>query len=283
MKRPERLSAAVSSCPNDTFAFYHLAHHNKIPGLQFEYLDIEELNLGMESERWDLVKASFPVGYKYREKYELIGSGTAIGFGVGPVVVSRKNWSYNKDIDNVQVLLPGKNTTANFLWDFYLKRSGLFPDVVVDKEFILFSEIMPRIAKGEGDLGVVIHEGRFSYQNHGLAIFLDLGGYWQNETGYPVPLGGIFVRKGLEPEVKREIEKTLKESIEYARTQRRGDTGEYNKEIVPFMEELAQEQDRTIVEQHIDLYVTGETLELSDTGKKAIELMWKMLEEGTGG
>jgi 1,4-dihydroxy-6-naphthoate synthase len=291
MSEFEQLTVAISPCPNDTFAFYHFLLDDKsldappLGGVQashhLEYkpvfLDIEELNLGMMESKWDIVKASFTVGLKHRD-YELLPSGSAIGFGVGPIAVFADNDIVNKQ--NWIVGLPGENTTANFLWNYFLNTR---PKNIPDKDMIVsmymnFSQIMNKISDGELDMGVLIHEGRFIYQNHNLRLYLDLGEFWQNNTGFPVPLGGIFIKKSLSEAVKAEVKKDLKSSVETALLQKKENNNVYLEQLIPYIKKYSQESSQKVIEQHIETYVTKDTVMLSDRAIEAIEYFKSILK-----
>lgn len=269
------LDVAISSCPNDTFSFYYLLH---TPGEIFyraELLDIEELNLAMLEGRFDVIKASFTMGAALAEQYELLDSGSALGFGVGPIMIYRDRLNIDDDSLPLLVALPGEHTTAHFLFDYYLANSGTFAGRKIIKEQMNFAHIMEALKEGETDLGVVIHEGRFVYEQMGLSLFCDLGEYWQEKTDTPVPLGGIFIKKSLPPEIKQEVSRALSQSIERAKSEWAQKSGEYTGHILPYIKEYAAELDEKVIENHIVTYVNKETEGFSVEGRAAIEIFYK--------
>lgn len=290
-----RLKLAISSCPNDTFAFFHFLHHSPIlseVAFEAEFLDIEELNRGLAAGRWDIVKASYTAGARQEtspkthpnnQMYELLKSGGAIGFGVGPIGIYRKGFHQEGagSPKKWRVGLPGENTTANFLWNYYWKNEAGKGGVPEEYEavYMNFGEIMERAASGEVDIGVVIHEGRFVYRERGLDLFVDLGEYWQEKTGSPVPLGGIYIRKSLPDTLKRKIDRALEESVARALAEKEAQSGDYE-EVVAFMKSHARELERGVIESHIETYVSAETVSVSGAGEKAIQELQKELHDG---
>ena len=292
----QSLQVAVSPCPNDTFAFYHfftdVKNHGKYESI---FLDIEELNQGMIQSRWDIVKASFSLGLKQAD-YELLPSGSAIGFGVGPIAVyseSQTASTQGHDAESMTleirmadkikggkftVGLPGEHTMANFLWDFYHSVNRDILPQSIEKRFMNFADIMKATEKGDLDMGILIHEGRFVYKKYDLKLYCDLGEFWQNQTGFPVPLGGIFIRKNLPQIVKDLVKKDLKESVVNALNEKKGSDKIYLQQIIPYVKKYSQELSQDVVEQHIDTYVTQETVTLSEVSLKAIEYLKKFLK-----
>jgi len=276
----DTLDVAISSCPNDTFAFYHfLKDTGKArPDVAYNpvFLDIEELNLGMLASKWDIVKASFTVGLEHPD-YELLPSGSAIGFGVGPIAVyanedlaEKKTW---------RVGLPGKNTTAGFLWNFYTRNEKRNLPAKIEKEYMHFGRLLDETRRGGVDLGILIHEGRFVYKNFELRLYVDLGQYWQDTTGFAVPLGGIFIKKNIPEYVKEIVKKQLRQSVVLALRQKKEKSGEYLEEIIPYIKKYSQESSVEVIEQHIDTYVTADTVELGPAALEAIQYFHKILKE----
>ncbi len=291
------LQVAISSCPNDTFAFYHFLNDvNVLPqdvSLTPHYLDIDELNKGLASESWDIVKASFPAG-ALSDSYELLSSGGAIGFGVGPIVIFKNSdggevsghvpdlfGSHRFGKTDLHVGLPGVHTTANFLWNFFYRHEHSkrrLPDSVIPK-FMNFAQIMQSVADREVDLGVVIHEGRFVYKERGFNLYIDLGEYWQAKTASPVPLGGIYIRKSLPDTLKSDLDRALHLSVLTGLEDKRANSLIYREKMMPFMKGLAQELDLPVIEKHIDTYVTGETVALTGQGRKAVEFLYEEIRQ----
>ena len=269
------LELAVSSCPNDTFAFYCLLHEPQEFSFHTSLIDIEELNRGMLEGRFDVVKASFTMGALLSERYELLDSGAALGFGVGPIVIYRNEEPVQESNTPLRVALPGEHTTAHFLWDYYLSVSKKFSGREIIKIQMNFAQIMEALQKGEADLGVVIHEGRFVYEKQGLSLFVDLGDFWGQTGGLPVPLGGIFVKKDLAPEIKAELGQSLARSILKARKEWSQKSDYYREKILPFIKKYAAELDEEVIENHIGTYVNEETAALTEKGRKAIDIFYE--------
>ena len=253
------LSLGFSSCPNDAFIFDAMVH-GKIDteGIVFDPLieDVESLNQGALNGHLDITKLSFHAfGYVW-DDYVLLNSGSALGRGCGPLVVSKTNQN-SRDLDTKQltVAIPGKYTTANFLF------SLVFPEVG-DKREILFSEIEDAVLNESVDLGVIIHENRFTFEQRGLVKVLDLGEYWEKETGSPIPLGGIAMKRDKDEAMKLKVDRILKRSVEFAM-----ENPASSKEYV---QELAQEMDERVIEQHIALYVNEYSVDLGEEGRAAV-------------
>jgi len=253
------LSLGFSSCPNDAFIFDAMVH-GKIDteGIVFDPLieDVESLNQGALNGHLDITKLSFHAfGYVW-DDYVLLNSGSALGRGCGPLVVSKTNQN-SRDLDTKQltVAIPGKYTTANFLF------SLVFPEVG-DKREILFSEIEDAVLNESVDLGVIIHENRFTFEQRGLVKVLDLGEYWEKETGSPIPLGGIAMKRDKDEAMKLKVDRIIKRSVEFAM-----DNPASSKEYV---QELAQEMDERVIEQHIALYVNEYSVDLGEEGRAAV-------------
>lgn len=273
---PVPLQVAISPCPNDTFAFYYFLNRPENRGkYAVTFCDIEELNRGLLAKKWDVVKASFVVGAG-QDSYELLSSGSAIGYGAGPIAVYHSKEIFQKQSWNVG--LPGEHTTANLLWDYYLEhlddreKKEKIPDTL-HKKFLTFSDVLKKTASGELDVGVVIHEGRFVYKDYDLELLQDLGEFWEKETTYPVPLGGIFIRKDLPPDVKKNVGADLKESVEKALLCKSQNNNEYQENILSFIKNYSQELSDDVLEKHIEYYVNADTVEISQTSREGIELL----------
>ena len=249
------LSLHISPCPNDTFAFDALINgriENCIGELDVEYHDIEMLNEGVLAGDPDISKISYSVYPKIADRYALLDSGSALGRGNGQLLVRRKG----ENTPLRRVASPGVNTTANALLMRY------FPDV---EEVVpmLFSEIAKAVEIGEVDGGVLIHEGRFVYERYGLELVADLGQMWEAETGLPLPLGAIVIKRDLPIEVRREFERMLAESVRFA--------FENPTLSRAFIKQHAQELEDDIIERHISLFVNDFTISLGDEGRRAVE------------
>ena len=254
-----------SPCPNDTFIFDALVNGRiDTDGLEFEPVleDIQTLNEWAAKGKLDITKLSFPAFFQNEDKYEMLGSGAAMGKGVGPLLVARKMVNV-PDIIHSQIAIPGENTTANFLMEF------AFP-MARNKTPLLFSEIEDAVAMGKFDLGVIIHENRFTYHQKGLIKVCDLGEIWEERQNAPVPLACIAARKNLTPEFRDQISRLIRKSLEYAFA--------HYPEVTDYTREHAQAMDETVMRQHIQLYVNDFTLDLGSEGEKAIEGLRKVYE-----
>lgn len=253
-----KISLAFSTCPNDTFIFDALVNKKiDTKGYEFELhlADIKELNQLAQEQAYDLIKVSYFTFGLIRENYQLLDSGGALGQACGPLLISKKKYS-PEQLREMTIAIPGANTTANFLLDYFLPN-------VKDKKVMLFNEIIPTILNDEADAGVIIHENRFTYQQHGLVNIQDLGDFWEEKTSLPIPLGGIVARKTLGKEAINDLNELVHKSIKFA-----FDNPESSKE---FVKKYAQELDDTVIKSHIDLYVNQHSLSLGLTGKEAVK------------
>jgi 1,4-dihydroxy-6-naphthoate synthase len=257
-----KLTLGFSPCPNDTFIFDALVHHKvDTEGLEFDYFmaDVEKLNGEAFDEKPDITKLSFHAFLYLAGRYLLLDFGAALGFGAGPLVISKQLLTIDELADKI-VAIPGKYTTANLLFSLALKST-------VQKKEMLFSDIENAVLSGEVDAGVIIHENRFTYQSKGLHKVIDLGVYWENLTGSPVPLGGIVAHKRLGNEVIAKVNRSLCRSIEYANIHK----GEFN----DFIRCNAQEMDYEVMQKHIDLYVNEFSVHQGIVGRNAINQMFE--------
>lgn len=261
-----KYSLGISPCPNDTFIFDALLH-NKINthGIEFELhlADVETLNQWALEGKLDITKLSFPALFKSLHHYKLLLSGAALGKGVGPLLISKKEFQLQK-IKDCSIAIPGKNTTANFLLHFALPNAN-------NKIEFIFSEIENAVQCQQVDCGVIIHENRFTYLEKGLIKILDLGEYWEQETKLPIPLGGIAIKTSLGNNVKNIINKCIFDSVTYAMNR------------YPYLSDFvltnAQEMNEDVMRKHIDLYVNHYTQLLNDNAKQAIETMLKYYQK----
>ncbi|QKJ32545.1 1,4-dihydroxy-6-naphthoate synthase [Mucilaginibacter mali] len=266
-----KLTLGFSPCPNDTFIFDALIHHKiDTEGLDFEvhYEDVETLNQKAFRGELDVTKLSYHAFAYVANKYVLLDSGSALGFGVGPLLISKKEISVN-DLKNnpaYKIGIPGKYTTANFLL-------GLaFPEAT-NKEVLVFSDIENAVLDDRVDIGLIIHENRFTYQDKGLKKIIDLGDYWEKQTGCAIPLGGIVANRNLPADVLQKLNRVLRKSVEFAFAN--------PKSGLEFIRSHAQEMSEEVMYKHIDLYVNQYSVELGTEGRKAIQLMFDTaLEKG---
>ncbi|MFI5156375.1 MAG: 1,4-dihydroxy-6-naphthoate synthase [Chitinophagales bacterium] len=258
-----KLSLGFSPCPNDTFIFDALVNKKIDPeGLEFDLFleDVQTLNQWALEKKLDVSKISYGVYPLVSENFNLLDSGGALGKGVGPLLIGKGPMAAS-GLDQLTVAIPGKNTTANVLF------SMAFPSAA-KKKFIVFSEIENAVLLGKVDCGVIIHENRFTYQQRGLTKWVDLGNYWEEKTGLPIPLGGIVVRKNINPDVKEKLNRLIRKSIEFAFV--------HHPELSSFVKENSQEMEESVMRQHIDLYVNNYSISLGEEGKKAIQQFLKV-------
>lgn len=261
-----KLTLGFSPCPNDTFIFDALVNKKiDTEGLEFEAVleDVETLNRWVFEEKLDITKLSFPALFKNSGKYVLLNAGAALGKGTGPVLISKHPLepdpaSGNIIIKDQTIALPGKNTTANLLFSF------AFPGAH-KKRFMIFSAIEDAVLNAETDLGVVIHENRFTYQQKKLLKILDLGEYWESKMNLPIPLGGIAIKKSIDREMSLKVDSLVRKSLEFA-------FANYPL-ITDYIKHHAQTMNEEVMRQHIELYVNNYSLDLGQEGKSAIEAL----------
>ncbi len=257
-----KLSLHFSPCPNDTFIFDALVNHKiDTKGFQFDTVleDVQTLNEQAIQELPDICKISYGVLPLLWEKYILLTSGGALGKGAGPLLIAKQAISA-EEINDKKIAIPGENTTAHLLFSY------LFPQAK-NKIFTTFNLIEDMVINGAVDAGVIIHENRFTYTEKGLVKLADLGEAWEKETALPIPLGGIVIRRNLPKEVKLEINKLIKESIEYAFSNTSG--------LPIYVKENAQEMEERVMRKHIDLYVNEFSKDVGIEGKKAVVKLMK--------
>ncbi len=254
----QNLRTYFSPCPNDTFIFGPLVHGKIECPYEFtvQLEDIERLNQIALEESPDLIKVSAALYPQLKDRYTLLDAGSAMGKGVGPLLVTR---SKSDRFDSVA--LPGAHTTAHFLFDF------LYPDFNGKKVEMVFSEIQNAVLNGDVDAGVLIHEGRFTYHEKDLKLINDLGEMWATKTDKPLPLGLIMVKKNMNEEDLLTLTHAIQDSIEYSWTT--------YPELDNFVTTNAQELSEETMRQHIELYVNEYTMDLGDEGHAALYYLEK--------
>ncbi len=261
-----KLKLGFSTCPNDTFIFDALVHHKiDTEGLDFELImgDVEELNKMAFNSELDITKISFHAYAYLADKYKILNSGSALGRNNGPLVISKKNFNPT-DVPDLKLAIPGQYTTANLLLHI------AYPYDLRTEEY-LFSDIEQAILDGKVDAGVIIHETRFTYQRRGLRKIVDLGEYWEQTTGLPVPLGGIIINRKVPLDIQKKFDRLLRKSIEFA--------WKNPQEPLQFIRKYAQEIEDDVMYNHIKLYVNDFTLDLSEEGRRSIRYL---LDKGAG-
>ena len=254
----ERLELAYSPCPNDTFIFTPWVEGRiaGAPPVVERYEDIDTLNqIALKGEP-DVVKVSFHALGHLRDKYYLLRSGGALGRGCGPLIVAKTPFD-GQALHTKTVAIPGRLTTAALLM-------RLFAPKLADASITVmpFDRIMPAVCEGKVDAGVIIHESRFTYQRHGLTQIVDLGEWWERETGHAIPLGGILMRRDLGDDLVRRTERALAESVDFAFA--------HTDLVWPTVRKHAQEMDDEVMRQHIALYVNEFTRNYGPEGEAAI-------------
>ena len=263
-----KLTLGFSPCPNDTFIFDALVN-KKIDTGEFEFdavlADVETLNQWALEGKLDITKLSFPAFFKSLTHYTLLNAGSALGKGVGPLLITDSSSELtNEEINQASVALPGANTTANLLFSF------AYPDAK-DKKFMVFSAIEDALVNKETDLGVIIHENRFTYQQKGLYKVKDLGEYWEEQMELPLPLGGIAINQSVKRSTALKVNELIRQSLAYA--------FKNYPLITDYVKQHSQEMSEDVMRQHIDLYVNNYSLDLGEDGKNAIESLHEVFLE----
>ena len=253
------IKLGLSPCPNDTFLFYGWIHGlvGKEHPIKPFFADIETLNQEAFSQRLPLTKLSFGA-YKYlKNSYELLPTGSALGWNCGPKIIALKPFSL-EELSDKTIAIPGPYTTAHLLLNKIVKNK-------FNRHFCRYDEVTNLVKKGLVDAGVIIHESRFTFALEGLYEIADLGKLWHEETMLPLPLGGIFIRKDLNKNYTKDFTRSIQESLLYAQNN--------PDQLLPYILEHSRVKEKSIVEAHIALYITKETFDLSRDALKAIDLI----------
>ncbi|GAB3008883.1 1,4-dihydroxy-6-naphthoate synthase [Niabella terrae] len=261
------LTIGFSPCPNDTFIFDALVNGGiELDGIRLEPVleDVETLNQWALEGRLDITKLSFPAYFRTADKYSLLNAGSALGRGVGPLLIKGSETEYDAEaVNQARVVLPGLNTTANLLFQFAYPQAR-------NKLYSVFHEIENMVASGEADLGVIIHENRFTYQERGLHQQMDLGTYWEAVMKVPIPLGGIVIRKSLGTELAGRVEDWIRQSLDKSY--------QHYPEISAYVQQHAQAMSEAVMRQHIELYVNEYTRDLGVEGREAVAVLQSIYE-----
>lgn len=260
------IKIGYSPCPNDCFIFDALVHKKIDTGeYTFEPVleDVETLNHWAMQGKLPVTKLSYHAFAYVRDKYELLKSGSALGFNCGPLLISKKEI---RDPENEikSIAIPGKLTTANFL------LSIAYPKLE-NKIEMVFNQIEEAVLSGKVDAGLIIHENRFTYEQKGLKKVRDLGEFWDGLIHAPIPLGGIVASKDLSEEVRRKIEALIRKSVEYAFAN--------PESSMPYVRQHAQEMSEEVMKKHIALYVNEFSVDLGEVGSKAVNLLFDKAKE----
>ena len=260
------LTLGFSPCPNDTFIFDAMVH-GKIDthGLRFEPVleDVETLNQWAEAGKLHITKLSYNSFLQNVHKYALLHAGSALGKGVGPLLIQKAKFK-RQNLADSRIAIPGKNTTANLLLTL------AYPEVQ-NKTEVLFSDIEDAVLRGDFDAGLVIHESRFTYAQKGLELIADMGDWWEHHAGAAIPLGGIAIRRDLDHDTSAAVDAIIRESVQYA--------WQRYPQLAPFVTANAQEMDEAVMRQHIQLYVNEYTEDLGAEGERAIRVLFQKAHE----
>jgi 1,4-dihydroxy-6-naphthoate synthase len=253
------LSISYSPCPNDTFSMDALVHGRiALSGIRLRpfLMDIQQLNLAANEGKYDITKISAAHWAAVEDRYDLLDAGAALGFGVGPIIVSNQPENLS-EIGNLRVAIPGANTTANRLFHHFYQAGQVL--------YMPFDQIETALLDGTADAGVLIHEGRFTYQQKGLFLWADLGALWEEKYKLPIPLGVWIIRNSFHSELKRLINLFIRSSIEFA--------FQYPAISQAYIQSHAQEMSPTIQSQHIALYVNEYSLSMGEQGLQALRFL----------
>jgi 1,4-dihydroxy-6-naphthoate synthase len=259
-----KLSIGYSPCPNDCFIFGAIALKKiDLEGIQFDTVleDVEALNQNALQSTYDITKLSFHAFAHLTKDYILLNSGSALGFGVGPLLIANEAIQPldTQKINQLKIAIPGQLTTANFL------LSLAYPEAK-NKTEVLFSDIEQKILDGTYDAGLIIHENRFTYQSKGLKKIMDCGEYWESLIHAPIPLGGIVMKRELDNALIKKVDQLIFKSLQYAY--------DHTEEIMPYVRMHAQEMSETVMKQHIHLYVNEYSKNLGAKGIEAVQLFF---------
>ncbi len=258
------LTLGFSPCPNDCFMFDAIVHKRiDLEGLDFDVrlADIEALNTAAFAGEADVTKLSFHAYAYCADRYVLLDAGSALGRGCGPLLISKRRIDREEVAAGaLRIAIPGKYTTARFLM-------GLAFPAARNTTEVLFCDIEGALLDGKYDAGLIIHENRFTYEARGLKKIIDLGEYWEEETGAAIPLGGIVIRRALPAGVQQRVNRVMRRSVEYAFAHRA--------DSLPYVRAHAQEMSEAVMYQHIDLYVNDYSIDLGAEGRRAVETLFE--------
>ncbi|WP_333655690.1 1,4-dihydroxy-6-naphthoate synthase [Dissulfurispira sp.] len=271
------ISLGFSPCPNDTFIFYALANKRiDLKGLDFSLLieDVETLNQLAMKRAVDVTKISCHAFYYLQKDYHFLRAGGAFGRGCGPLLVHKPEVSLQDPVGSQKseikkIAIPGELTTAFLLLKLFISATSHQPSAISAPQFIAmpFHEIMGAVRDGKVDAGLIIHESRFTYHEYGLAKIVDLGDWWEEETGLPIPLGGIIAKKSLGLQTIKTIESLIRASVEYSMLHR--------EDAMPFIKRYSQELSDDVIFKHISLYVNDYSVDIGNEGEAALDELMK--------
>ena len=257
-----KLTIGFSPCPNDTFIFDALVNKKiDTEGIEFEAVleDVQTLNKWALKKKLEVSKISYGVLPLVLDNYTLLNSGGALGKGVGPLLISKNQVSdIATEINKMSIAIPGENTTAHLLFSY------AFPSAL-NKKFMVFHEIEKAVLDEKVDIGVIIHENRFTYMDKGLVKVMDLGEFWEQSTGNAIPLGGIIIDRKIDTQIQKKVDELIRKSLEYSFA---------NYPVISsYVAEHSQEMSEDIMRKHIDLYVNDFSISLGDEGRNAVHTL----------
>lgn len=254
----ETLTLAYSPCPNDTYIFSALTSGllTDAPRVKVQLEDIENLNNSALKADYELTKVSYGAIPLLMEDYRILRAGGALGRGCGPLLITRPgNGTTLEDFTNRLIAIPGEMTTAFMLLRLAMNRR---PQTLA----LRFDRIVEAVANGTADAGLIIHESRFTYQESGLVNVIDLGDWWESQTGMPIPLGAILVRRDLDDGLARQVNDAIVRSLRFARSNEGA--------VMKYVREHATEMQEDVMRKHIDLYVNEYSEDVGETGIAAV-------------
>ena len=261
-----KLTLGFSPCPNDTFIFDAMVHGRiDTEGLEFDFFlaDVEDLNMKALASAVDITKISYHAFAYVARNYLILDAGSALGFRNGPLLISKRRIGIS-ELPGLRIAIPGRYTTANLLF------SIAWPDVTNKTEY-LFSKIEEALLQDEVDVGLIIHETRFTYFRRGLHKLADMGEYWETLTGLPIPLGAIVIKRSIPDDIARKVNRVVRRSLEYAY---KDSFASYD-----FVSGNAREMDSTVMNNHIKLFVNEYTLNLGKKGRESILELFRIARE----
>jgi 1,4-dihydroxy-6-naphthoate synthase len=271
MKAKKIFRLAYSSCPNDTFIFKAIARKLiDLGGYGFDIVleDVETLNRKAVKGMYDITKLSFATFGSLMDQYALLRSGSALGVGCGPMIISLPGRALN-DQKIQTIAVPGLGTTAYHLFTFFMAEK--FPGQPIEILPMPFETVMPAVLEEKADFGVIIHEGRFVYESLGLLLNADLGQWWEDVAFLPIPLGCIAIRRDIDPAIACDIQTLIRRSIDHAFS--------HPDLAYDYIQTHAQEMEETVIRQHIGLYVNEFSKDLGRDGQTAIKTFFKKARE----
>ncbi len=254
-----KLTLGFSPCPNDTFIFDALVNRKIDTGdidVEVVLEDVQTLNEWALQGKLDITKISYGVLPLVLGSYIVLPAGGALGKGVGPLLITNAGGITAGEVKDSTIAIPGEHTTAHMLFSLAFPEAG-------NKQFVLFSQIEDSVIHEKVDAGVIIHENRFTYQDKGLVKLMDLGEFWETETGSPIPLGGIVMKRTFDRSLQERVNALIRASVEYAFA--------HYPHITDYVKQHSQEMSEGVMRQHIDLYVNNYSIDLGVDGKAAVQ------------